>query len=218
MRRTTEAIKFVTDNKECLWTDEMENYFFNSLIKNYDSDALQEFTEYILKYNLEYVLYRDEVFDFIIDKVNWTKILEEYFKVSKFAGEENRMPEFFRENENYLKRIKPLVEWKKLKYIYDNEIDILQDVIDYRATLIEASEQNYYLNEGDIYYYILNYGKFIDIETLKEIAFNHLEGDYTFDIEYFNDYVEQLKTDYEDVPNMIKAIELAEVELINKFG
>lgn len=214
MRRTVEAIRYATNNKECLWTDEMENYFLNSLIKNYDSDALQEFTEYIFKYGIEYVLYIDEVFDFIIDKVNWTKILEEYFEVAKFVGEEDRLPMFFREDNNKLQRIKPLVEWKKLKYIYDEEIELLYDVINYRATLIEASNNAEYLNEGDIYYYISNYGEFIDIETLKEITNMMLEG-YIDDIEYFNDYVERVKTDYEDIPNMIKAIEFVEVKLRN---
>lgn len=208
MKRATEAIKFVNDNKEYLWTDEMENYFFNSLIKNYDSDALQEFTEYIFKNNLEYVLYYDEVFDFIIDKVNWTKILEEYFKVSKFAGEENRLPEFFREDENYLQRIKPLVEWRKLKYIYDEEIEILKDVIDYRATLLESEIV-------ELYYYISNYGEFIENETLQEITELCLEG-YIDDIETFNNIVETLKTDYKDVPNMIDAIEWVEIKLLGK--
>lgn len=216
MRRTAEAIKFATNNKECLWTDEMENYFFNSLIKNYDSDALQEFTEYIIKYGLEYVLYKDEVFDFIIDKVNWTKILEEYFKVSKFRGEEDRLPMFLREDNNILQRIKPFVEWKKLKYKYDEEIETLKDVIDYRATLIEVSSNSEFLNEGELYYYISNYGEFIDIETLKEITELCLEG-YIDDIEYFNEYVERVKTDYEDIPNMVKAIELVEVELRKYF-
>jgi hypothetical protein len=208
MKRTAEAIKFATNNKECFWTDEMENYFLNSLIKNYDSDALQEFTEYIFKYNIEYVLYIDEVFDFIIDKVNWTKILEEYFEVSKFAGEEKRLPIFFREDENKLQRIKPLVEWKKLKYIYDNEIEILKDVIDYRATLLESEIV-------ELYYYISNYGEFIENETLQEITELCLEG-YIDDIETFNDIVETLKTDYKDVPNMIDAIEWVEIKLLGK--